>query len=50
MDYASGLCIGCARTLEEIAGWMQFTPEQKLGVWHQLSERKKRLGLPVSPD
>jgi hypothetical protein len=46
MDDASGLCIGCARTLGEIAGWSQFTPQQKLAVWQRINERKNRTSAP----
>lgn len=49
MDHAAGLCIGCSRTLDEIAGWSQFTPEQKLAVWRYINERKMRHGPPGPP-
>jgi predicted Fe-S protein YdhL (DUF1289 family) len=39
MDPASGLCIGCFRTLEEIAAWGMMDDEGKRAVWRQLAER-----------
>ncbi|HEX9179642.1 MAG TPA: DUF1289 domain-containing protein [Burkholderiales bacterium] len=46
MDGATGLCIGCTRSLDEIAGWSQFTAEQKLAVWRRINERRKGPGPP----
>lgn len=46
IDDACGLCVGCSRTLEEIAGWSQFTPEQKLAVWQRINERRSRSAAP----
>lgn len=48
MNDSSGLCTGCSRTLEEIAGWSQFTPEQKLAVWQRINQRKERPEPPGS--
>ena len=39
MDPATGLCIGCWRTIEEIAGWSGMSDEQKRQVWQRLAER-----------
>ena len=33
---ADGLCVGCARTLDEIARWQQMTPTQRREVMAQL--------------
>ena len=32
VDPASGLCIGCGRTLGEIAGWAGMTPDEQRAV------------------
>jgi predicted Fe-S protein YdhL (DUF1289 family) len=42
MDPASGYCYGCARTIEEIAGWLDFTAEEKERILLALTERQKR--------
>ncbi|NML47299.1 DUF1289 domain-containing protein [Ramlibacter sp. G-1-2-2] len=39
MDAASGLCEGCWRTLDEIAGWSRMGDEDKRAVWRRLAER-----------
>lgn len=44
----AGICAGCYRTLEEIAGWSAMTPEARRAVMAELPERagqlKKRRG------
>ena len=39
MDPATGLCIGCFRTIDEIAGWSGMADAQKREVWQRLAER-----------
>lgn len=39
-----GLCVGCARTLEEIAGWSQMTPLERRSVMAALPGRRKGVG------
>ena len=46
MDDASGLCEGCARTLDEIAGWSQLDAAGKRGVIAQLPDRRAALADP----
>lgn len=41
MDNATGLCIGCCRTLEEISGWLDYTIEQKKHVLDLVARRKR---------
>jgi predicted Fe-S protein YdhL (DUF1289 family) len=43
VDGASGLCLGCFRTLPEIAGWMRFTPEERAALMVELPTRKSRI-------
>ena len=40
MDPETGLCRGCLRTLDEIAGWMDYTVSEKLEVLGRLDERR----------
>lgn len=42
IDPASGYCLGCARTIPEIAGWLDFSPEEKRRLLDVLAERQKR--------
>ena len=39
MDPKSGLCIGCARTLDEIARWPQMTDAEREQVLADLPAR-----------
>lgn len=40
IDPADNLCVGCQRTIDEIAGWGAMTPEQRLEVWRLIGERR----------
>jgi predicted Fe-S protein YdhL (DUF1289 family) len=42
VDPRTGLCLGCHRTVEEIAGWSAMTPEARRVVMVELPERAKR--------
>lgn len=42
MDAASGLCVGCLRTLDEIAGWAAATDEQKRHILAAVARRRAR--------
>ena len=39
MDSESGLCVGCGRTIEEIANWSSFTNEKKKNILKELKSR-----------
>jgi predicted Fe-S protein YdhL (DUF1289 family) len=39
IDRARGLCLGCRRTLGEIAGWTAMTPAQREAVMAALPGR-----------
>jgi predicted Fe-S protein YdhL (DUF1289 family) len=41
MNPSTGLCDGCFRTIDEIAGWSSFDTEQKAVVLSQAEARKK---------
>ena len=46
MDAATGWCLGCARTIDEIAAWGGLDAATKRKVWALLPPRRERLGLP----
>lgn len=39
VDGASGLCLGCWRTLSEIGGWSGFTDEERARIMAELPTR-----------
>lgn len=39
VDGKSGLCVGCGRTLAEIAGWGAMTEERRRAIITELPER-----------
>jgi uncharacterized protein len=39
MDDASGLCVGCLRTLFEIAAWSELRDDERRNVWARLAKR-----------
>ena len=42
IDPASGFCRGCARTIGEIAGWLDFSAEERQRILAALEERQQR--------
>jgi uncharacterized protein len=42
IDPASGFCLGCARTIPEIAGWLEFSAEEKQRILATLPERQEQ--------
>ena len=40
MDADTGLCAGCARTLAEIAGWADYSDDQKRAVLLLAEQRR----------
>jgi len=46
MDPARDVCMGCARTLDEIARWALMTDDERGAVMQALPERRARLDLP----
>lgn len=51
IDGESGLCLGCFRTLAEIAGWARLTAAERDAVMNALPARRgliapEKLGLP----
>jgi predicted Fe-S protein YdhL (DUF1289 family) len=46
MDPVKGVCIGCCRTLDEIARWGGMGDGERETVMRQLRERRKSLDIP----
>ena len=49
IDTETGFCLGCARTLDEIARWSSMSAEERMAVWSLLADRheiivEKRIG------
>ena len=42
MDAKSGLCEGCLRTVDEIAGWAAATDAQKTHILAAIAQRRAR--------
>jgi predicted Fe-S protein YdhL (DUF1289 family) len=49
MEDATGLCLGCRRTIDEIRDWIILTPEEKRAVLARIAERKERLAAGDTP-
>ena len=43
VDGQSGLCLGCFRTLQEIAGWTKLSAEQRAALMTELPARRDRI-------
>ena len=41
IDPDKGICVGCFRTLDEIAAWVQLDTPRRLAVWAAIAERRK---------
>lgn len=40
MDAGLGYCIGCFRTLDEIADWINLDSAARLAVWDAIAQRR----------
>jgi len=40
MDESCGLCIGCLRTIDEIAAWSGLDDKARQAVWAELPKRR----------
>ncbi len=49
VDPNSGLCLGCGRTLSEIAGWSGFTGEERRRVMAELPQRLRDMRQTSAP-
>lgn len=43
VDGESGLCLGCHRTLAEVAGWTRFTDAERRDIMAALPARRGRI-------
>jgi predicted Fe-S protein YdhL (DUF1289 family) len=43
IDPASGLCEGCLRSLDEIAGWSTYGDDARRAVWTAIEARRSAL-------
>ena len=41
LDARTRMCRGCYRTIDEVAEWVEYTPEEKLAVLERVAQRKK---------
>lgn len=39
IDMKTGYCFGCGRTRDEIAGWMNYTDQERIGIMETLDAR-----------
>jgi uncharacterized protein len=46
MDPLRGVCIGCCRTLDEIARWGGMGEVERMAVMAELAARRKALDIP----
>jgi len=46
MDPERGVCLGCFRTLDEIAAWGGMTDAERSRVMEGLAERRRALNVP----
>jgi predicted Fe-S protein YdhL (DUF1289 family) len=49
IDPATGYCRGCFRTIEEIAGWLAMSAEERRRVVDEVAKRRPA-HLPTAPD
>lgn len=47
LDASSGLCLGCGRTVDEIAGWSTMSPAERKRIMAELPARRDGI-RPVS--
>jgi uncharacterized protein len=50
IDDATGLCVGCLRTLEEIAAWSVLSDDERRDVWTRLAMRATHVESGVNDD
>jgi predicted Fe-S protein YdhL (DUF1289 family) len=48
IDSVTGWCAGCYRTLDEIAGWIDFSVEERRTLLTALAERRTREGAAIT--
>ena len=48
IDPPTGLCAGCYRSLDEIAGWISLSTEQRRTLVTELAQRRARYGEAIA--
>ena len=48
MDERSGLCVGCARTIDEIVEWAGAGEARKRAIWELIQQRQVDAFPPLS--
>jgi uncharacterized protein len=48
IDPVTGLCVGCFRTLDEIAGWIDLEADARRAVLAELAGRRARHGAAIA--
>ena len=48
IDHESGYCIGCNRTLEEIANWSSFNDIQKKKILMKVKKTTSKQNVPLA--
>jgi predicted Fe-S protein YdhL (DUF1289 family) len=43
MSSATGLCVGCLRTIDEIVAWGRASEEDKRAVWAEIRRREAQI-------
>lgn len=43
VDAESGLCLGCYRTLPEVAGWARYSELEREQIMSELAARRSRI-------
>ncbi|MDV6237411.1 DUF1289 domain-containing protein [Leptospira ellisii] len=41
MDFETGYCEGCFRTLEEIGNWSRYSDEERESVYSRIKDRRE---------
>ena len=47
IDAANGFCVGCLRTIDEIAEWGTLDNVQRKEVWARIAARARAEALPI---
>jgi len=40
LDARTGYCVGCYRTIDEVASWLEMTPAEKRAVLERVERRR----------
>jgi predicted Fe-S protein YdhL (DUF1289 family) len=49
IDGTTGFCLGCARTLAEIAGWTRYSDRERRSIMASLPARRRLLPAVAEP-